>query len=157
MILLGRQQKKIQSQLVTLDEFARFISRGNYAKMHHIYNQFPWPDENGGDTILRRINYDKRPKNEPVTNVTWVEAYAFCIFSKCSLPKKADLISGLVVPSILSMEIETGAVTEEWCLGNLDRGEREKPVCDGKRSRLYRLGWSAHCLGFRMVDYNKIC
>lgn len=154
MILFRRQRKRIQSRLVTLDEFARFIRKGNYAKIRHMHNQFPWPDENGGDAILRRINYDKRPRHEPVANVTWVEAHAFCIFNKYSLPKKADLISGRVVPSILSMEIEAGNVTEEWCLGNLDRGEREKPVYDGKSTRLCRLGWSAPCLGFRIVDYN---
>lgn len=61
---------------VTVNSFAQFVQSGEY------FNNRNWSEgmetrTNGGDIILRRINYHSNRKQEPVTNVTWYEAAAY--------------------------------------------------------------------------------
>lgn len=126
----------ISENPVTFEEFARFIRSGRYWERKHWIA--PPPDNVKGDAILRRIGFEWNRRQEPVTNVTWFEADAYCRSVGGRLPYSTEL------PEWYERLLRPRAVTPEWCGEYFSPDERGPDAKPGVPNQRRVFGWSLY-------------
>ncbi len=81
--------RRTLTALVSVAQFAEFVRSGAY------FDEKLWEPRSpslpvGADEVLRRIRFRWSERHKPVTNVTWLEAAAYCRYKNGALPQSAD-------------------------------------------------------------------
>jgi hypothetical protein len=75
--------------LVSMDNFGDFIRDGAYSDRRHWHVLAPPPS--GADEVLRRAQWRWSERRQPVVNITWFEADAFCRWRGGRLPLATEV------------------------------------------------------------------